>query len=931
MEQLQKLAAAVSTPPAVVFVEGEAGAGKTRLVGELTGEQTVRSRWWAVGHCHPLPDPFPFGPMLDCLRGCADRLAEVTGLSPVTGVLRPYLPEIAHLLPAQPDPVPDPAVERHRVFRAVQDLLGALGPSVVIMEDLHWADEDTQWLLRFLLTDPPDGLALVLTYRPEDIDGRGPLGGACRPAMRVRTTRVRLDPFDVPDVRRFASAVLGTVSGELAMTLHAYTAGNPYLLEEVLHALELGTDARQQLEGAVVTGQLRESLTERFGTLSGDARLITQAAAVLGGPAEAELLDGIAAIGPERSRAGIVEALSGNVLIEVDECRYGFRHTLGMRATYETLPGPQRQYLHARAADALREHDPLRLRELAEHSRKAGRQSDWLSYGEAAADSAAASGDVSTATMLLRRLLADPALRSSDVDRLAGKFGRVSATGVDQFDVTAALERLMSDGRMSGAIRAEIRLSLGLLLNRQPDGIEASRVELELAAGELRTRPVLAARCMAVLAQPYVGTTPLAETRRWMRQVEAAIEDCDDKQWRTTLLANVLSSRLHTGDPLVWDDLGRLPERVDSAAEQRELARAHCNLADSCSWIGHYEKARSFLHSGLRLAADCGAPYVTSTGRSTQLHLDWLTGDWSGLAERATELLESCHDLLPVSTEASLVLGSLAVARGEWEAAVRHLALTGMSTPDNAFTPVVIAAHGAMTFLHLSTEDVSAARAEADRGLELLRRKGVWAWAGEIAVPAVSAYCRAGRLEDATRLIAELESATSGIDAPLANAAVPACRAELEDARGDSAAAVEMFTVAQGLYDRLPRPYQAIQLAERIATCRLSLGDHTAADGLADLADAFDRLGATRDAARCRHLSRTSGAAQHARRGRRGYGNDLSPRERDVARLLAGGRTNREIAEVLFLSRRTIEQHVANVLRKLGATSRHDLPDHLHD
>ncbi|NBH08678.1 helix-turn-helix transcriptional regulator, partial [Amycolatopsis sp. SID8362] len=70
---------------------------------------------------------------------------------------------------------------------------------------------------------------------------------------------------------------------------------------------------------------------------------------------------------------------------------------------------------------------------------------------------------------------------------------------------------------------------------------------------------------------------------------------------------------------------------------------------------------------------------------------------------------------------------------------------------------------------------------------------------------------------------------------------------------------------------------------------------------------------------------RSTGATAPSRRGRRGYGDELSPRERDVARLLTDGHTNREIAEVLFLSRRTVEQHVANVLRKLKVRSRGDL------
>ncbi|MER7399790.1 helix-turn-helix transcriptional regulator, partial [Streptomyces sp. NPDC000151] len=115
--------------------------------------------------------------------------------------------------------------------------------------------------------------------------------------------------------------------------------------------------------------------------------------------------------------------------------------------------------------------------------------------------------------------------------------------------------------------------------------------------------------------------------------------------------------------------------------------------------------------------------------------------------------------------------------------------------------------------------------------------------------------------------------------------------------------------------------------AEASARCRLSAGDRKAAEAIAELADTFAELGATRDAARCRRVLRGNGVVTPSRRGRRGYGDALSPREREVARLVALGHTNREIADVLFLSPRTVEQHVAKVLRKLGVASRAEVAD----
>jgi DNA-binding NarL/FixJ family response regulator len=114
-------------------------------------------------------------------------------------------------------------------------------------------------------------------------------------------------------------------------------------------------------------------------------------------------------------------------------------------------------------------------------------------------------------------------------------------------------------------------------------------------------------------------------------------------------------------------------------------------------------------------------------------------------------------------------------------------------------------------------------------------------------------------------------------------------------------------------------------MRERAAMCRLAAGHREAVGGLTTAAEAYEQLGATRDAGRCRHQLREHGAWAPSQRGRRGYGSELSPREREVARMLAEGRTNREIADGLFLSPRTVEQHVAKVLRKLGARSRTDV------
>lgn len=916
--------------PAVIMLEGEAGVGKTRLATELLACPELTGRPVLTGTCQPLREPFPYGVVFDALKD----LRPDGVLNPVTGVLAPYLPELAGHLPEPPPRLADPRAERHRLFRAVRELLASLGPHILLIEDLHWADDGTRGLLRFLMTDPPTGLTLVLTYRREETPGGIPLGSAYRPAPCTEHVLVTLRPLDREGVQALASALLGepAVSAEFATKLHERTAGIPFVVEETLHAIEGvedavhadGATARRLLDTVEVPALLREATIERLAALPPAARRITEAAAVLGEPSTSELLTAAAALTPERARQALILALERNVLVETGEGEYGFRHALAQQAAYRTIPGPDRQELHRRASRLLRERLPQPLVRLAEHCRKSGDRAGALKYGEAASDQASAVGDLATATDLLRTLLDEPGLTPSDVDRLAVKFSAVACNGLAQAEVVPALERLLTDGRLSGRLGGEVRLGLGLLLIRQAGGLEAARTEIEIAVNDLADRPDLAGRGMGVLAQPWVGATPLHEHRRWMDRVDRIIEGSTDQRLTFILMANNVASRLHIGDARGWEMLAKAPASAGSADEQRHLARLHCNSADACAWTGHHQRARSLLRSGMQLAADCGAPYVVSTARTTAVHTDWLTGNWDGLAERADALTDEYRDLLPVTSELALVMGLLAAARGEWDEAAARFAETGADQPENAFTPVAIAAHAGLSGTLLAQDLREAAVAQAEKGLELLRAKGVWAWGADLLTAAADAYCATGRVSEAVSLTDEFEREIGELDAPSTRAALATNRGLISAAQGDHAEAIKAFEQARQRYDALPAPYHAALVAERATRCRLAR-DEDVAETFAALAEAFDRLGATRDAARCRHAFRSTGAVAPSRRGRRGYGDELSPRERDVARLLAAGHTNREIAEVLFLSRRTVEQHAASVLRKLKVRSRSEL------
>ena len=166
--------------------------------------------------------------------------------------------------------------------------------------------------------------------------------------------------------------------------------------------------------------------------------------------------------------------------------------------------------------------------------------------------------------------------------------------------------------------------------------------------------------------------------------------------------------------------------------------------------------------------------------------------------------------------------------------------------------------------------------------------------------------------------MADVEQGLKGCDAPAATAEFHTARALLLGAT-DAACSVPDYEAARWMWSDIGRPYEIARVTELLGCALGAAGDRATATARLDEALAgYRRLGATHDTARCQQRLRELGLAKPAGRGRRGYGDELSPRERQVADLVARGATNHDIAEALFLSPRTVEQHVARMLRKLG-------------
>ncbi|MFI6694637.1 LuxR C-terminal-related transcriptional regulator [Streptomyces sp. NPDC050433] len=918
--------------PTLVLVEGDAGMGKSRLVHRLLELPPARS---------------------------VARLVVTFQASGGFAVADPL----------GPAPPPEAAAlgVRLTAYQALEALLASARPALLVAEDLHHADDDCLALLRGLLREPPAPFAAVLTYRPEQLPSPGlPLGRAVDYPARLSVVRWRLEPLDEGRVRCVAGELLGArrCPQEFVGRLRQRSGGVPQVVVDLLRMLRDGDRhwdlfTARDVDEAGVPVRLAELVLDRTAALAGPYRPIVWAAAVLDEPAGAEDLAEVAGYRGDGGRTALIAALEGSVLRETSEGRYGFAVPLAASALYAELPGPVRERLHHRAAAMLAAREPVPWARIARHWRGGGRTEDWLRAAEHLVND-----DEATVT-LLEEALDVGGLPPDKRGRLALTLARGAVLGRRSEGTVRVLRGIVEDPALPAADRGEIRLELGLLLHNRKRRFEEGRAELRRAAGELAEaeRPALAALAMAALANPFFPGASLAENVAWLERAEAAAEASGDRAARTAAGACRATVLMNTGDLEAWRLVARLPRDSEDRAGRQQVARGLCNTANGAVYLGHYRRADELLTQGIELAARSGAPFLERVGRGTALFRDWLTGRWEGLAERCTGLVAEDGS----ASDARVVLALLALAKGDWAAVRDWLPPGDPPSPEPYGTyesrayesrayesrayesdvherrvhesrvyetcevPVAATAAGAHIRLLLARQDVDAAAEAAASAWAWLGVKGVWVWGAELAPWVVEAHTRAGQGELAQRVVAEFAAGLTGRDAPSATAALLWCRAVLAETDGEWVRARARFQQAGAAYARLPHPYARALMAEGAGRCALLLGgdrpeavDEAVAELIRCVEELTD-LGAVWDAARVRATLRAHRPAARRPPGRPAYAERMSPREGEVAELAATGLTNREIAATLYLSPRTVEQHVARAMRKLGIASRQGL------
>ncbi|MCU1427247.1 MAG: family ATPase [Actinomycetia bacterium] len=964
------LAAARAGTPCAFVVIGEAGVGKSRLTREWANHARASDARVLIGNCVQLSETaVPYAPVVEVLRGFAreigaDAVRDLlgAGYASVGGLLPELGDEPAGGVATDTAEVPEAAWGQGRLFEAVLTLLvrsSATNPVVLLIEDLHWADRATLDLLNFVVRNLVGaGVVVVGTERAEVARG-APVRAWTAEILRAPIVeRVDVARFGRSEIVALLTAILGSAPDvRLADEIYRRSEGNAFFAEELLAAAR-GPTPKQ------LPATLRDTLLARVDALHPATVRVLHTLAVGGGRVPHALLsrvevDGNGPTATADLLTALDEAVTQHVIV-VENDEYAFRHATFTEALYASLLPGERMRLHAAFARAL---DGAAGADLAASA--ADRASHWFAAGDVAralpatieaARLAGAHHAPGAATQLWERVLnlweqAPAGETPPDVDLLEVRLHAADAANQSgapgrAIEIVAAASALVDPiaqphlaGRLqerlgwyrgrhgdeAGALAAYER-ALELIPTEPPSreralALSASGRALTRRRDIERARP----RCEEAVANAVAAGARLEEGMA-RHSLALALAVAGEPEAALTELLAATSIALEAGDivELAWACLhlssvgaqaSRLGEAVtaisDLAASARRLGLERvvaglleCLAAGGLIDLGRYEEAEALL-AGVVARGPAGLEVVA-------LHIARGT-----LAVRRGDCAAADDDLRAAQ----------ALTLGLRDGRINGLVFDGLAELarmegrlDDARQTVL---DGLDAVAHTGDDDMIArlcltgVRVEADRAEQ---RRSTSASA---AVDDLWA--------DVQRLLATAEDAVPGASTRTRAAAAESSvmNARAEAARIEGTATPAMWEVVTAAWEQLGSPHQGAAARWRLAEALFAAGrrddaarelrtayEAAVALAAAPLVAGMEELGRRALVSLAPNAAAPNGGAEEP------VASGLTPRELEVLRLVAAGRTNRQVGETLFMSEKTASVHVSRILAKLGVASR---------
>ncbi len=912
----------------LLLLAGEAGVGKTRLATEVLSRSGLLILPISLQEVTP-----PYAPVAAALRAYL-RIAP-TGLSDY-GPLSAYLP----LLLPELGPIPTGG-DRATLVEAVCGALEAIArrqPTVVFLDDLQWADNATLELLSALVGSLHQCPLLVLgAYRSDEIPRGHPVRRLRAELRRKGQLReITVEPLNPDETATLAAQVLGAApDASLAATLYDRTQGLPFFVEELTAALVASAGVQIMNRGAELTSgdllpvppTIRDAVLLRVERLSPEARQLLEVSAVAGTQFDLDLVSELAG-----SEAGWTAALASGLVIESDAGQGAFRHALTREAVYGELPWPRRRGLHREIAASLeKQNAPLSV--VAEHWQM-GR--DFTRARNALAQ-------------LAERSCAVHAYR--DAAHAARRALELWPEGEEESRRLDVLDRLGSCAQLNGDLAEAARAWREVAEQRRQaaDGPRFADTQRRLASVyELQANweAALAARSAAAdaFAQSHLPGEAAAERLAVAAHLHGAGRFTSALEFVTASLADA-----ERADRLDLQARGRALQgavlaKLSRFEEGREAVRAGLALALENNLIGPAAEAYQRLASAYEQAGDLAAArdaYQTafeycqakSVSVFAQFCLACLavvlrdTGEWDRLITVCKEVLNSPETNAPTRAIATGLLGLVYAYRGQTKQARSSLQESFDLTQRFEMGLMMIWTVWGLGHLHEVVGDTDSAT-ERCRFL-LIHCQQIED--RHYAVPALwwaaTFFASHGLAADARGCAHALAAIASSSGTPEALAALAHALGETALLDGNAKLATEQFHQALTILGELDLPYERAVAQWRAGVALVASGER--ALGIERLVEAYRiaaKLKAKPLAERAASELAALGEKVEKRLGRKAArgleGGGLTPREREVLRRVALGRTNREIAQELFLSPRTVDMFVRNILNKLNCSSR---------
>ena len=341
----------------IVLLAGEAGMGKSRLVREAIASADDHAMGVASGYCCESERAFPYAPLSEMLSHLRLQTLD-SAFGPLWAAHAAALQDV--LTPNDDMPGLDAASARYRLFRSLNDLLIALAhrqPLLLILEDAHWSDDGTlEFLSSFARHFGSLPLCLILTYRNDELSPALQHLLALFDRTRL-TVEIHLSPLDISDIERMIRVIFDLrrpVQREFVAALTRLTGGNPFFVEELLKSLMAGGDllfadvARNStlLADLQVPRTVDETMQRRLPFLSPAARQLLTVLAVAGSPTGMDLLQAVLAVDETELLALIAEGTTAQFLSKSSGDMLSFRHDLTRQAVYNASPEHERRQWH---------------------------------------------------------------------------------------------------------------------------------------------------------------------------------------------------------------------------------------------------------------------------------------------------------------------------------------------------------------------------------------------------------------------------------------------------------------------------------------------------------------------------------------------------------------------------------------------------------